>query len=98
LFQRGLTGANAPDDASRSTTRRTATRQISFIRGNILDEARFNQYAILNKHSSHHASGHALSSSTTFPRLSSPARLLNPVPLNLMDGKCGKNCSLAVAP
>jgi hypothetical protein len=59
-FSAALTGANAPDDAWRSPTRRTATRQISFIRGNILYEARFNQYAILNKHSSHHAFGHTL--------------------------------------
>jgi hypothetical protein len=57
-----------------------------------LHEARFNQYAILNKHSSHHAFGQALSSATAFPQLSSPAGLLNPVLLNLMGGKCGKNC------
>jgi hypothetical protein len=72
------------------------------IRGNILHEARFNphfdQYAILNKRSSHHAFGHALPSSTVFPQLSSPARLPNTLPLNQSGGKCGKNCSRAIAP
>jgi len=98
LLQRGLIGANAPDDAAHSPPHRTATRQIDFIRGYIFHEAHFNQYAILNKTIIASRIQPCASCSTVFPQLSSPARLPNTLPLNQPGGKCGKNCSLAIAP